>query len=72
MDQGPDNTPVKLARKIPVFIIYGTAYQRDGQLYFGNDLYHRDDALVKAVADGAMPSQRAVQAIEALKRIATG
>jgi murein L,D-transpeptidase YcbB/YkuD len=72
MDQGPDNTPVKLAKKIPVFIIYGTAYQRDGQLYFGNDLYHRDDKLVKAVADGALPSARAVQAVEALKRIATG
>jgi murein L,D-transpeptidase YcbB/YkuD len=72
MEQGPDNTPVKLAKKIPVFIIYGTAYLRDGQIFFGNDLYHRDDALVKAVADGALPSARAVQALEALKRIATG
>ncbi|MDB4899471.1 MAG: ErfK/YbiS/YcfS/YnhG family protein, partial [Gemmatimonadetes bacterium] len=72
MEQGPDNTPVKLAKKIPVFIIYGTAYLRDGQIFFGNDLYHRDDALVKAIADGALPSARAVQALEALKRIATG
>jgi murein L,D-transpeptidase YcbB/YkuD len=72
MQSGPDNTPVKVPRKIPVFIIYGTAYERDGQLWFGNDLYHRDDALVKAVATGAFPSQRAVQALEALKRIAEG
>jgi L,D-transpeptidase YcbB len=72
MQSGPDNTPVKVPRKIPVFIIYGTAYERDGQLWFGNDLYHRDDALVKAVASGAIPSARAVQALEALKRIAEG
>jgi murein L,D-transpeptidase YcbB/YkuD len=72
MEQGADNTPVKLPRKIPVYITYGTAYMRDGQLFFGNDLYHRDDQLVKTVAAGALPSPRAVQALQALKRIATG
>jgi murein L,D-transpeptidase YcbB/YkuD len=72
MEQGPDNTPVKLPRKIPVYITYGTAYMRDGQLFFGNDLYHRDDQLVKTVAGGALPSPRAVQALQALRRIATG
>lgn len=70
MENGKDNTAVKLPHKLPVYIIYGTAYIRDGQLYFGNDLYHRDDELVKAMADGALPSAQAVQAIEALKRIA--
>jgi murein L,D-transpeptidase YcbB/YkuD len=72
MQDGPDNTSVKLPRKIPVYITYGTAYLRDGQLYFGNDLYHRDDQLVHEVAEGALPSPRAVQAVEALRRIATG
>jgi murein L,D-transpeptidase YcbB/YkuD len=72
MQDGPDNTSVKLPRKIPVYITYGTAYMRDGQLYFGNDLYHRDDKLVQTVATGALPSARAVQALQALKRIATG
>jgi murein L,D-transpeptidase YcbB/YkuD len=72
MTQGPDNTPIKLKQKIPVFITYGTAYVRDGQLYFGNDLYHRDDKLVKATAVGALPSATAVQRLEALKRIAIG
>jgi murein L,D-transpeptidase YcbB/YkuD len=67
-----DNQAVKVPRKLPVFIIYGTAYVNDGQLHFGNDLYHRDDKLVKAVADGAAPSARAVQAVQALKRIAEG
>jgi murein L,D-transpeptidase YcbB/YkuD len=72
MDQGPDNTPVKLPRKLPVYITYGTAYVRDGTLYFGNDLYHRDDKLVQAAAPGAVPSSRVVQALEALGRIAKG
>jgi murein L,D-transpeptidase YcbB/YkuD len=71
-EQGKDNNWVKVAQKLPVYIEYGTAYVKDGQLYFGNDLYHRDDQLVKAMAQGAMPSPRAVQALEALKRIATG
>ncbi len=72
MEQGPDNSPVKLPRKLPVYITYGTAYIRDGLLYFGNDLYHRDDKLVQAAAQGAMPSGRVVQALEALARIAKG
>jgi murein L,D-transpeptidase YcbB/YkuD len=72
MEQGTDNNSVKLPRKLPVYITYGTAYMRDGQLYFGNDLYHRDDKLVSASADGALPSAGAVQALEALRRIATG
>ena len=72
MEQGPDNTPVKLPRKLPVYITYGTAYIRDGLLYFGNDLYHRDDKLVQAAAQGALPSARVVQALEALGRIAKG
>jgi murein L,D-transpeptidase YcbB/YkuD len=72
MEQGPDNTPVKVPRKLPVYITYGTAYVRDGLLYFGNDLYHRDDKLVQASAAGAMPSARVVAALEALGRIAKG
>ena len=72
MDAGADNTPVKLPRKLPVYITYGTAYLRDGALYFGNDLYHRDDKLVKASSAGAIPSSRVVQALEALGRIAKG
>jgi murein L,D-transpeptidase YcbB/YkuD len=72
MEQGSDNSSVKLPRKLPVYITYGTAYMRDGLLFFGNDLYHRDDKLVNASAEGALPTVRAVQALEALKRIATG
>ncbi len=71
MHESGDNRGVKLPKKIPVYIAYGTTYVRDGQLYFGNDLYHRDDALVKAMAEGALVSQRGVAAIEDLKRVAT-
>jgi murein L,D-transpeptidase YcbB/YkuD len=71
MREGPDNHSVKLPSKIPVFITYSTAYLRDGQLYFGNDLYHRDDDLVKALAMGALVSPKGVAEIEALKKIAT-
>jgi murein L,D-transpeptidase YcbB/YkuD len=30
--------------------VYFTTYVRDGRLYFGDDIYGRDDALVKQVA----------------------
>jgi murein L,D-transpeptidase YcbB/YkuD len=71
MREGKDNVSIKLPKKIPVYIAYGTAYMRDGTLHFGNDLYHRDDKLVTSVAEGALPSERAVKALEALRKIAT-
>lgn len=67
---GSDNNAVKVPQKIPVFIVYGTAYIRDGQLYFGNDLYGRDDKLVDEVLRGALPRPETVKAVEALRRIA--
>jgi hypothetical protein len=42
----------------------------NGQLYFGNDLYERDDKLVQSVMPGAMPSKEVVDAVQALRRIA--
>ncbi|MEO8621140.1 MAG: L,D-transpeptidase family protein [bacterium] len=71
MANGKDNTTVKLPVKIPVFITYGTAFVRDGELFFGNDLYHRDDMLVKAAASAALASPAAKAALEELKKIAT-
>ena len=58
-----------LPHKIPVYIGYYTTYWRDGTLWFGNDLYHRDDDLVRSVSDGAFPSGRAVQAISVLRKL---
>jgi murein L,D-transpeptidase YcbB/YkuD len=70
MQNPPDNKSVKVPQKIPVFITYMTTYITDGQLYFGNDLYGRDDKLVPAVMPGAMPSKEVVDAVQALRRIA--
>jgi murein L,D-transpeptidase YcbB/YkuD len=67
--QGPDDRRVTLQRKIPVYIAYFTAYMRDGALWFGNDLYRRDDQLVEVVAGGAMPSGEAAKAITALRQL---
>jgi murein L,D-transpeptidase YcbB/YkuD len=71
MKNGPDNRAVKLPQKIPVYIVYFTTYIGDGQLYFGNDLYHRDDKLVPVVMAGAWPSKEIVDAVQALRRIAS-
>ena len=70
MMNGKDNSTVKLPNKLPVYITYGTAFVRDGQLYFGNDLYHRDDKLVAASAPGALPSDGARANLETLRKIA--
>jgi murein L,D-transpeptidase YcbB/YkuD len=71
MKSGPDNRSVKLPRKIPVYIVYFTTFLNNGQLYFGNDLYHRDDKLVPVAMPGALPSKEIVGAVQALRRIAS-
>jgi murein L,D-transpeptidase YcbB/YkuD len=49
MNDGADNQTVKLPHKIPVYIVYFTAYARDGELVFADDLYGRDDALERQI-----------------------
>ena len=71
MRDGPDNRAVKIPHKIPVYITYFTTFINNGQLYFGNDLYNRDDKLVPIVMPGAMPSKEVVDAVQALRRIAS-
>ena len=70
MKNGPDNRAMKLPRKIPVYIVYFTTYINNGQLYFGNDLYHRDDTLVPVAMPGALPGKEIVDAVQALRRLA--
>lgn len=70
MEAGRNDRTVNLERKIPVYITYVTTFVRDGILHFGNDLYARDEALVQAVAGGAMPDEAALRTIQALRRIA--
>jgi murein L,D-transpeptidase YcbB/YkuD len=42
MQAGKDNRAVTLPQKLPVYIVYFTAYARDGDLHFANDVYKRD------------------------------
>jgi murein L,D-transpeptidase YcbB/YkuD len=49
MQSESDNQSVRAPQKIPVYIVYFTAYVRDGQLYFGEDIYDRDDSLEQQV-----------------------
>ena len=69
MQSGKDNQSEKLPRKIPVYIVYATAYERDGQLYFGNDLYGRDDALVSAMSQSLAPTAEALRSLNALRKM---
>jgi murein L,D-transpeptidase YcbB/YkuD len=61
---------VVLKRKIPVYIVYFTAYVRDGTLWFANDLYERDSKLVKLVERSAIPSPSEVALLAELRRLA--
>ena len=54
MNSGADNHPVGIKPKIPVYIVYFTSYIRDGQLYWGSDVYKRDDRLEQKVSEGAL------------------
>ena len=69
METPPDNKEVKVARRLPVYITYFTAYAEDGQLRFGNDLYDRDGAMVGVMSAGAGQQPEVVQAVEALRRM---
>jgi murein L,D-transpeptidase YcbB/YkuD len=42
---GNDNQTVVIPAKIPVYIVYLTAYVRDGHLHFSDDVYERDARL---------------------------
>ena len=68
MEQGPDNHTVNLPAKIPVYIVYFTTYVKDNRLYFGNDLYDRDDALVKTMASAAAGDSASAQAVQTLRQ----
>lgn len=67
--RGP-NRQVVLRKKIPVYIVYFTAYVRDGTLWFANDLYERDSELVKLVEGSAIPSPQEVALLAELRKLA--
>ena len=53
MQNGKDDVTITLARRVPVFIVYGTAtaYEND-EVHFYDDIYGHDAALAKALAKG--------------------
>lgn len=68
---GEDNRQITLPKKIPVYIVYFTAFVQDGHLDFGNDLYDRDNKLVAAMKSASTtPQTEAAQA--ALRKLAAG
>ena len=59
MQSGPDDVTVRLARPIPVFIVYGTALAyEDGEVHFYDDIYGFDASLAEALARGYPYPQR--------------
>ena len=68
-EHGENNRSVRVPHKLPVYIIYLTTYTRDSELYFGNDLYGRDDQLVHEIASASFASPEAVRNIAALERL---
>jgi murein L,D-transpeptidase YcbB/YkuD len=53
METGADNRTVVLVKKLPVYIVYFTSYERDGQLHFADDVYRRDEGLKTRIIVGA-------------------
>jgi murein L,D-transpeptidase YcbB/YkuD len=70
MHSETNNHQVNLPQKIPVYIVYFTTYARDGQLYFGNDLYDRDSKLVQKVLSVAQQSPETVKALQEFRELA--
>ena len=68
-ENGKDNRAVRLETKLPVYITYLTTYTRDGELYFGNDLYGRDDKLVEEIAAGRFASAEALRELDVLRKL---
>jgi len=56
MESGKNDHTVTLAKKLPVYIVYFTAYERDGQLHFADDVYRRDEGLKTRLSTAAAPN----------------
>ena len=67
---GSNNRQVTLPSKIPVYIVYFTTMVENGALYFGNDLYRRDDALVEGSRAAALSTPEIAEAQRVLRELA--
>ncbi len=68
MHTGPDNRRVNLDAKLSVYIVYFTAYARNGAVQFADDIYRRDVVVMRAINAGAFPTDDARRALGALER----
>lgn len=68
--RGSDNKQVNLPRKVPVYIAYFTTMVDNGQLFFGNDLYDRDNKLVIETRDATSARPETVEAQRVLREMA--
>lgn len=66
---GADNHQVTLPKKIPVYIVYFTAFVEGGHLNFGNDLYDRDNKLLQEMKS-AVATPETIAAQQALRDLA--
>ncbi|HEY0970001.1 MAG TPA: L,D-transpeptidase family protein [Gemmatimonadales bacterium] len=69
MYEGEDDHQIRLEHKIPVFIVYFTAYERDGELWWGNDVYARDTELVEKLRASATTPAEAARMVEELRKV---
>ncbi len=68
-DTTANNRSVALPQKLPVYIAYFTTYLKGGRLYFGNDLYARDQTLVQAMTAKGGQSDEVVRAVDTLRKL---
>ena len=53
MQDGPDDVTVRLAQRVPVFIVYATAIAyENNEVHFYDDIYGHDAKLAQALAKG--------------------
>jgi murein L,D-transpeptidase YcbB/YkuD len=53
MQSGKDDVTVNLAKRVPVFIVYGTALAyENGEVHFSDDIYGQDASLAAALKKG--------------------
>jgi len=55
-----------------VYIVYLTTYVQEDELFFGNDLYARDQSLVDRVKAGALPEERTTTLLTELTSLVAG
>ena len=58
MQNGKDNVTVNLTKRVPVFIVYGTALAyENGDVHFSDDIYGHDARLGGGAGQRAIPTR---------------